>query len=127
MDEAIACKGRRLSSQVVIISAFIFVTQVINGFYALYDMTPPGAFVLMNIFGLLWLVGDWLKKDCKKHNIEWVFDMGFFLYIFWPILIPFYLFKTRGIKNAVITTSSFVCLYFGSFALGLFGTDFLMP
>jgi hypothetical protein len=115
MEDTAHDYSKKLEVKVTIISIFIVTTQAINGFYGIYDEKPPGTFVLMNSFGLFWLVGDWFMKDSKVNNVEWAFDMGFFLYLFWPIFIPFYLFKTRGLKKTVIITLSFVSLYFGAY------------
>ncbi len=110
-------KQKKYSIQVIIIFAFAAITQIVDGFYAIYDISPPGAFVLLSYIGIFWMIGDWFMKDSKKYNIDWAFDMGFFLYIFWPIFIPYYLFKTRGLKNAVIFTFGFVILSSGSYYL----------
>jgi len=127
MEDTAISNTNKLNAKVITIIIFIVFTQAVNGFYATYDMTPPGAFVLMSMFGLLWIGGDWFMKDSKKFNIEWAFDMGFFLYIFWPIFIPFYLFKTRGLKKAAITTLSFVSLYFGTYFFSCVVTYYLLP
>lgn len=100
--------------------ALVVFTQSVFGFYAIYEMSPPAAFALLGYLTLFWLVGDWFSRDSKKHKIEWVHDMGFFLYLSWPIFIPFYLFKTRGIKTALIITVGFVTLYIGTYLLSYY-------
>ena len=127
MDEKALNKPNRLPIQLLILIGFIVITQIIRGFYAIYDIAPSGAITLISYFGLFWLVGDWFMKDSKKNNIDWAFDMGFFLYIFWPVFIPYYLFKTRGFKSALTTALSFIGLYIGVFYLSYFVFYLVMP
>ena len=127
MNDIAPQTSKRIAVQVITLVVFIVITQAINGFYALYGITPPGIFVLLTYLGLFWLVGDWFMKDSKNNKVEWAFDMGFFLYIFWPLFIPFYLFKTRGFKKAAVTTLSFIALYSGVFYLSYYVFYIVMP
>jgi hypothetical protein len=104
----------------IVIVIFVIFIQSVYGFYAIYDIAPPGHFVLLSFISLFWLIGDWFSQDSKKHKIEWVYDMGFFLYLSWPIFIPFYLFKTRGLKAALSVTFGFAVLYFGTYFLSYY-------
>lgn len=127
MHDTAPHKPKKITIQVIILLVFIVTTQAINGFYAIYDMNHPGAFVLLSYLGLFWLIGDWFMKDSRKNNVDWAFDMGFFLYISWPVFIPFYLFRTRGFKKAVFITFSFVVLYLGVYYLSYYLFYFVMP
>ena len=51
---------------------------------------------------LFMAMGYWLSKDSKSRNVHWVFDLGFFLYVAWPIIMPYYLFKTRGLGKGFL-------------------------
>ncbi|OGW24049.1 MAG: hypothetical protein A2X59_12370 [Nitrospirae bacterium GWC2_42_7] len=104
-----------IPGQIIFVVFFIIFTQTVFGFYAVYDQEPPGGFILLTYFALFWLVGDWFMKDSKKLKINWAFDMGFFLYLTWPLFIPFYLFKTRGFKRAITVIVGFIVLYLGIF------------
>ena len=111
----------------VILVCFVVFSQSVFGFYAIYDIEPPGLFVLLSFIGLFWLIGDWFMRDSKKQNVEWVFDMGFFLYLSWPIFIPFYLIKTRGFKAAFTITFGFIVLYIGTYFLSYYVCYAIMP
>jgi hypothetical protein len=43
--------------------------------------------------------------------------MGLFLYLAWPFVIPYYLFKTRGVK-ALITILSFAGIFMATYMIG---------
>ena len=38
----------------------------------------------------------WLQKDARRTGVVGVLDWGYFLLLLWPILIPWYAFRTRG-------------------------------
>jgi hypothetical protein len=38
----------------------------------------------------------WLQKDARRSGVGSVQDWGFFLWLFWPVVIPWYAFRTRG-------------------------------
>ena len=38
----------------------------------------------------------WLQKDARRTGVGAVQDWGYFLLLAWPIVIPWYAFKTRG-------------------------------
>jgi hypothetical protein len=38
----------------------------------------------------------WLSQDARRRRIAAVTDLGFFLMLFWPCVIPWYAFKSRG-------------------------------
>jgi len=49
------------------------------------------------------LVIHWLNLDSQQRQTPRVWDMGFFLVLAWPVIAPYHLVKTRGIKRAVVT------------------------
>jgi hypothetical protein len=46
--------------------------------------------------GPLFAVILWLQKDARRTGVGAVLDWGYFLLLAWPIIIPWYAFKTRG-------------------------------
>jgi hypothetical protein len=100
----------RLGSPAALPYLFLMVTQAVNGFYLAGEAQPPPAFTLLYALGLLWAVGWWLRRDSIKRGVAWVFDMGLFLYIAWPFVMPYYLLKTRGAKG-LLPILAFVCAY----------------
>ena len=101
-----------------IIIGFVIFIQSVQGICAANDMVPSGAFVFLSYLGTLWLVDDWFSRDSKVYKVKWAYDMGFFLYLSWPVLIPFYLFKTRGLSSAFSITFGFVSLNVAAYYIG---------
>lgn len=86
--------------------------------YFASEIEPPTAFTFINFFGFLWIVGWWLLTDSRKRGLAWVYDIGFFLSIAWPFIMPYYLLKTRGAKGLLLILA-FVAVYIGSLIAGM--------
>jgi len=56
----------------------------------------------------------WLQKDAARTGVGAVHDLGYFLVLGWPVVIPWYAFKTRGRAG-------------WRFLLGLIGLIFAAP
>ena len=41
----------------------------------------------------------WLQKDAHQTGVGAVQDWGYFLLLAWPVVIPWYAFKTRGLSG----------------------------
>lgn len=108
----------RISSTVLVILTFIVLSQIAFGIYAAKDIEPSGSFTFLYYIILICLIGYWLQKDSRKYHISWVFDMGFFLYLAWPLIMPYYLFKTRGPKKGGSIILGFIGVYLGAYFVG---------
>lgn len=107
----------RLSSPTALLYLYLITAQVITGFYSAREAKLPPAFSLLYPLGFLWVVGWWLRRDSKVRGVGWVFDMGLFLYIAWPVVMPYYLLKTRGAKG-LLAIVAFAGAYVGALLAG---------
>ena len=107
----------RAASPTPLLYVFLVVTQTAHGFYAAARVEPPPAFIVLYPLAFLWAVGWWLRNDSRKRRVALVFDMGFFLCVAWPLVLPYYLFKTRGVK-AVLAILAVVGVYVAASVLG---------
>lgn len=58
---------------------------------------PPHPFIQMVVIvAPLVAAISWLRADARARHVPLVHDMGLFLWIAWPVLIPWYGIKTRG-------------------------------
>jgi hypothetical protein len=79
--------------------AYTFCGQLVMLLYDAWAMPLPAVFEILYSLGFLWVVGWWFVEDCRSTGDSWPLDMGMFLYTAWMFVIPYYLFKTRGIKG----------------------------
>jgi hypothetical protein len=107
----------RISSPTALLYLFLIITQATTGVYLAREAEPPPAFSLLYTLGLLWAVGWWLREDSRKRGVGWVFDLGLFLYVAWPIVMPYYLLKTRGAKGLLVILA-FAGAYVGALLAG---------
>lgn len=64
--------------------------------YAAAQSEPSPAIALFLSSGPLLAVIIWLQKDARRTGVGAVQDWGYFLLLAWPVVIPWYAFKTRG-------------------------------
>jgi hypothetical protein len=116
----------KLTTPTSLFYIFLTLTQVATGIYLASGLEPPAFFTAAYVLGFLWIVGWWLRADSVKRNFRWIFDMGLFLYVAWPIVLPYYLFKTRGAR-ALLVILGFVAASIGATVLGMALYLFLAP
>ncbi|SRR6266851_8638178 len=108
----------RILSPTVLLYSFIVISQIGFGLYYARQIEPPAGLTLIYPLALLWIVGWWLRTDSRKRGIPWVYDMGLFLNIAWPFIMPYYLLKSRGARGLLIILG-FVSAYVGAVLLGI--------
>lgn len=100
----------RVGSPTILLYLFVVVTQFLSGVYVARGIETPPMFQILNRYGFLWIIGWWLWNDSKKRQIPWVYDMGFFLYLIWPFILPYHLLKSRGAKG-LLSIAGFILVY----------------
>lgn len=107
----------QILSPAVLLYLCVFVGQAAAGFYWAGDAGPSPAFSLLYALGFLWGVGWWLRRDSRRRGVQWVLDMGMFLNIAWPLIMPYHLLKTRGAKGLLLILA-FAAVYVGGLVSG---------
>lgn len=97
---------------------FVVLTQGATGIYLASGLEPPALFTFTYTLTFLWIVGWWWRADQRKRRVEWVFDMGLFLYVAWPLVLSYYLLKSRGTKGLLVALG-FVGVYIGAVVVGM--------
>jgi len=64
--------------------------------YVAAQREPPPEVTLFLLGGPLIAVILWLQKDARRTGVGAVLDFGLFLWFAWPVIIPWYAWKTRG-------------------------------
>lgn len=108
----------RIAAPTGLLYLFLLVTQIIWMFYAARGIELPPAFTILHRLGFFWIIGWWLQRDSREHGFSWVYDLGLFLYIAWPFILLYYLFKTRGWKG-FIPILAVAGIYLGTYLIGL--------
>jgi hypothetical protein len=55
---------------------------------------------------LLWLaiglvIAYWLERDTRRTRLMRVYERGLFFFVGWPIVLPYYLIRTRGPRKGL--------------------------
>ena len=108
----------RMFSPTVLLYAFTATSQFGHGIYAVTEGEPPQAFTVATGVGFLWILGWWLRRDSRLRGVPWVYDMGMFLYILWPFIMPYHLIKTRGVWG-LVGILGFAAAFVGGLTLGV--------
>jgi hypothetical protein len=108
----------RLVSPTALLYVYVTLMQTAHGIYFAGRIDEPAALSLVYSVGLLWIIGWWLLKDSRKRGVAWVYDIGFFLSIAWPLIMPYYLLKTRGAKGLLLILA-FASIYIAAVAVGM--------
>ncbi len=58
----------------------------------------------------LFAVIAWLQKDARRTGVGAVQDLGFFLWLAWPVLIPWYVWRTRGLGGWKLLIGLLTCV-----------------
>ena len=59
---------------------------------------------------LLWsivfavIVALWTQGDVKERKLVPPYEYSFFVFLFWPVVLPYHLVKTRGMEGLVLFT-----------------------
>ncbi len=60
----------------------------------------------------------WAQADTEICQYEKPFDFGLFMYLFWYLSLPYYLYRTRGLEGLVLYLG-FMALWLGPWLTGL--------
>jgi hypothetical protein len=101
----------------VLIFVFLTLSQIERGTFYGRHLDVPGPSALIQYVVLFCLMAGWLDRDSIEKRVGRVWDAGFFLWIAWPIIIPYYLIKTRGIKRASLILLLLAIIYFAAFEI----------
>jgi hypothetical protein len=75
--------------------------------YAATQIEPAPVVAVFFSSGPLIAVILWLQKDARRTGVGTVQDWGYFLMLAWPVVIPWYAFKTRGRSGWRLTAGLF--------------------
>ena len=71
--------------------------SVVAALYVAVAIEPAPLLLLFISLAPVTAVCLWLQKEARRAGVGGIQDWGFFLWLFWPVLITWYAFKTRGL------------------------------
>jgi hypothetical protein len=101
---------------VCLLAVLTVLTTVLPTFYAVAGRDYPEALPLLQT--LAWVSGlwAWLYAYTTRHRIALPLDAGWFLFIVWWLLVPYYLFQARRWR-ALIPIAAFAMLWAAAYGV----------
>jgi len=79
----------------------VYITATVCAFfagaYAVLGTDPPPLVVLVAYYATPVSAVLWLQGDARHRSVSTVHDLGLLAFITWPVMIPWYAIKTRGL------------------------------
>ena len=88
---------------------YIFVYAAVSAVGSIRGEIPKLADVASSV-ALPLLISAWVVADAHKHGRRLVYDYDSFVFFCWPLIVPAYLFQTRGWR-AIVTLLWFASLW----------------
>ncbi len=101
--------------------AYLFISQFTTSLYEARQVELPNGLEILSGLAFVWLIWWWLRDDSRKRNIQWMLDLGFFLILGWVFILPYHLFKTRGL-SAFIPILFFILVLISAYAAAQVGS-----
>lgn len=110
-------RSLRFTFPAILIFVVVGIREVASGLYFGLGREEPALCPLLLSVTLFWAIGWWLSDDLRGRSEGFFYCRGLVLWIAWPVLLPYYLLKTRG-RKALITMAIFVGLSLAATVLG---------
>lgn len=65
------------------------------------------------------IISLWVVSDTREHRQWRLYDFGSFVFFFWPLAVPIYLFQTRGLR-AFGTIGFFLGVFLAAIVFAMF-------
>jgi polyferredoxin len=85
----------------VLLGILVFVYHFGMGIYSAGGLEPSPAFEFLYRAAFLCCVVWWLRADAPRYAVKLVYCLGLLVGVGWMIIIPYHLFKTRGVRGLI--------------------------
>ncbi|HVQ39332.1 MAG TPA: hypothetical protein VMS31_17465 [Pyrinomonadaceae bacterium] len=92
-----------------LLGILIFVYHFGLGIYAAGDLEPSPVFEFLYTCGFLCCVVWWLRAEARRYTVKPVYCLGLLVGVGWIIIIPYHLFKTRGVRALIPLSALIAC------------------
>lgn len=66
---------------------------------------PSDSTQLLSLFVFRLMLGYWVMVDARAQRYRPSFDFGAFLFFAWPLVLPYYLYRTRGPRGLLFSAA----------------------
>jgi hypothetical protein len=94
-------KMPKFSPMLVLLAVLIFVHHTSHTFFILKGLEFPPLAEYLYTAGFICAVGWWIREENRRNRITPLYCDGILIVIGWPVLILYYLLKTRGLKGFI--------------------------
>lgn len=99
-------KATTYLSVTIIVLSLVFSAQ--QFYMGLHEIESTDSLYMLWMYLFTVLIAMWCDRD--KIGRGWPYEYGFFMFIFWPFVLPYYLVKTRALDGLVMFVG-FVAFY----------------
>jgi hypothetical protein len=85
----------------VLLAVSVFEYHVGIGLYYAVGLEPSLAFEFLYTVAFLCAVVWWIREEARRYKVTPVYCLGFLVSTGWMIVIPYHLYKTRGLKGFI--------------------------
>src|SRR5438128_9503866 len=93
--------------ETIVLAVFFLLGNLGSCIYVAAGRPPSALFILLYSTGVFWAIAAWIIADARRLGVAVPFDIGWFAFFAWPLVLPYHVFKTRGLKGFV-TLSGFL-------------------
>lgn len=104
--------------ELAMVSGFFLIGNAGNCLFFAFGLPPSFGFIFLDYIAISWALAEWVIADARRLGIRWPFDSGWLIYTFWPVAMPYHIFRTRKTKG-VLTIAGFFALFFAAYLIGL--------
>lgn len=104
--------------------------SIASAVYVASEAEPTPIVSMFLWMGPLVAVAVWIQKDAHRTQVGAVHDLGWFIMLAWPIVIPWYAFRTRGRSGWRLLATLFALIfsaYVTALVTGWLSGHFAMP
>ena len=85
----------------VLLAILVFVYHFGIGIYSAGGLEPSPAFEFLYTVAFLCCVVWWLRAEAREYAVKPLYCLGLLVDVGWIIMIPYHLFKTRGVRGFI--------------------------
>ena len=104
--------------ETVVLAVFFLLGNLGGCVYLAAGRTPSSRFILLYSVGVFWAIAAWIIADARRLGVALPFDIGWFAFFAWPLVLPYHVFKTRGLKGFV-TLGALLAMFLATYLFGL--------